>query len=233
MSTQSGREILPHFALPLVPPLENGDHLSREEFERRWEAMPGLKNAELIEGVVHMAAALRAEFHGVPHARLIAWLVDYQDSTPGVQVAANSSVRLDDRNMPQPDAMLWIEGGQSELDSEGYTVGPPELVAEIAASTTSYDLHEKLAVYQRSSVREYLVWRVLERQFDWFVLRDGTYVGLKAGQDSVLRSEVFPGLWLDVAALLRGDGRAVRRVLEQGLAAPEHVEFVARLSGKM
>jgi Uma2 family endonuclease len=232
MSTQISREIPRAIALPRLPPLENGDHLTRAEFERRWDAMPGLKHAELIEGVVYMAAALRAEFHGVPHARLIGWLVNYQDSTPGVQVADSSSVRLDDSNMPQPDAMLWIEGGQSELDGEGYTIGAPELVAEVSASSASYDLHEKKAVYLRHGVREYLVWRVLERQVDWFVLREGSYVGPAAGPDGVLRSEVFPGLWLDVAALLRGDGKAVRHVLEQGMATREHAEFVARLSGK-
>jgi hypothetical protein len=35
-------------------PLENGDRLTRAEFERRYETMPHLKKAELIEGVVHV-----------------------------------------------------------------------------------------------------------------------------------------------------------------------------------
>lgn len=235
MSTQSNQQLSTHVALPLVPPLENGDHLSREEFERRWEAMPGLKNAELIEGVVHMAAALRFRWHGNPHARLAAWLVIFTDETPGVEAADNASVRLDETNMPQPDLLLRIDekcGGQSTETSDGHLDGAPELVAEIAASSASFDLHEKLAVYRRCGVREYLVWRVLDQQFDWFVLREGQYAQLEPGQDSVLRSETFPGLWLDAAALLRGDGLGVRRVLDQGLASPEHGEFVARLQGR-
>jgi Uma2 family endonuclease len=232
MSTQADHEILSQFALPLVPPLENGDHLSREEFERRWESMPGLKNAELIEGVVLMAAAVRYRFHGRPHARLAAWLVIYADETPGVEGADNASVRLDETNMPQPDLLLRIDekcDGQSTETGDGHLQGAPELIAEIAASSASYDLHEKRAVYLRCGVREYLVWRVLDRQFDWFVLREGSYAQLTAGQDGILRSETFPGLWLDAAALLRGDGRGLRRTLERGIASPQHAEFVAQL----
>jgi Uma2 family endonuclease len=230
MSTQSGHEFLTHPTLPLVPPLENGDHLTRAEFERRWEAMPRLKTAELIEGVVHMAAAVRAEFHGVPHARMISWLGEYAASTPGSEAAACASVRLDSRNEPQPDVMLRVtQGGQSVIDGEGYLVGAPELAAEVAASSASYDLHEKLKVYERHGVREYLVWRVIEKQFDWFVLREGRYAKLAAEQDGILRSEFFPGLWLDAAALLRGDGLSVRRALDQGLATPQHAGFVAAL----
>jgi Uma2 family endonuclease len=233
MSIQTTDSSFAHVPFPRVPPLEAGDHLTREEFERRWEAMPGLKNAELIEGVVHMAAAVRAGFHGQPHGRLVFWLGGYEVATPGLQLCDNTSIRLDSTNVPQPDALLRVCdecGGHSSLSSDDYIIGPPELVAEIAASSASYDLHEKKAVYLRHGVREYLVWRVLERQFDWFVLRDGEYASLAAGQDGVLRSEVFPGLWLDSAALLRGDGKTVRRVLEQGLAAPEHAEFVAALA---
>lgn len=232
MSTQSEHELTPPLAFRLSPPLENGDHLSREEFERRWEAMPGLKKAELIEGVVHMAAALRFRGHGNPHARLSAWLVNYADATPGVEAADNTSVRMDATSMPQPDLLLRIEracGGQSTESNDDYIEGAPELIAEIAASSASSDLHEKLALYERSGVREYLVWRVLDQQFDWFVLREGSYERLEAGSDSILRSETFPGLWLDTAALLRNDGLGVRKVLDLGLASPAHAEFAAEL----
>jgi hypothetical protein len=33
-------------------PLRNGEHISRAEFERRWEATPTLTCVELIEGIV-------------------------------------------------------------------------------------------------------------------------------------------------------------------------------------
>jgi Uma2 family endonuclease len=235
MSTQSKHELTTPFALPLVPPLENGDHLTCEEFLRRWDAMPSLKHAELIEGVVHMAAALRIRFHGNPHFRLSVWLGNYVDATSGVEGADNTSVRFDGMNMPQPDLLLRIEdecGGQSRVGSDGHLDRAPELIAEIAASSASQDLHEKLEVYERNGVREYLGWRVLELQFDWRVLRGERYELLEAGQDGILRSETFPGLWLDAAALLRGDGLAVRRILDQGLASPEHAAFVANLQAR-
>lgn len=57
-----------------IPPLENGDRLSRAEFERRYQAMPQVKRAELIEGVVYMASPLRLKSHGEPHGDLIGWL---------------------------------------------------------------------------------------------------------------------------------------------------------------
>ena len=84
-------------------------------------------------------------------------------------------------------------------------------------------------VYRRSNVREYLAWRVLEGGFDWFVLREGRFERLEPGEDGITRSEVFPGLWLDAGVLLSGDLRGVFRALQQGLASPEHAEFVTRL----
>src|SRR5215468_7286816 len=78
-----------------IPPLENGDTLTRAEFERRYESMPHLKKAELIEGVVYMPSPVRQLQHGEPHAHLIIWLGYYLVGTPGVTVGDNSTVRLD------------------------------------------------------------------------------------------------------------------------------------------
>jgi Uma2 family endonuclease len=215
-----------------IPPLENGDRLTRDEFERRYDAMPGLKKAELIEGVVYVPSPTRLHHHGRPHAHLIGWLVQYEVATPGVVVADNSTARLDLDNEPQPDALLLIEparGGQAVIDADDYIQGAPELVAEVAASSASYDLHAKLNVYRRNAVREYLVWRVLDRVVDWFVLRGGQFVPL-AADGGLLKSEVFPGLWLDPEALVRGDMVRAMAVLQQGLGSPEHAAFVARLN---
>lgn len=217
--------------LPSLPPLENGDHLTREQFEDRYHAMPHLKKAELIEGVVYMPSPVRLDQHGSPHAALIGWLTVYWANTPGVRVGADSTIRLDLENEPQPDVLLLIEpnsGGQARIDGDGYVEGAPELVAEVAASSAAIDLHTKFRVYRRNNVREYLVWRVLDRAFDWFVLRGDQYDRLEpvAG---VYRSEQFPGLWLDPDALTRFDLAAVFRVLQQGLAGAEHTAFVARL----
>jgi Uma2 family endonuclease len=212
--------------------LENGDVLTRAEFERRYEAMPHLKKAELIEGVVYVPSPVRHSFHGHPHTHLISWLGQYEAGTPGVEAGADSTVRLDLDNEPQPDALLFIEpacGGQAHIDADGYIEDAPELVAEVASSSASYDLHVKLRVYRRNGVREYLVWRVLDHELDWFVLRAGQYERLSVDAAGLLRSEVFPGLWLDPAALLRGDLATVLAVVQRGLASPEHTAFVARL----
>src|ERR687886_253158 len=106
----SSTTVKPQVAHPAgVPPLENGDRLTRDEFERRYEAMPHLKKAELIEGVVYVPSPVRHRHHGAPHALMIGWLVQYAAGTPGVEEGDNSTVRLDLDNEPQPDALLFID----------------------------------------------------------------------------------------------------------------------------
>ena len=102
-------------------------------------------------------------------------------------------------------------------------------MAEISASSVSYDLGTKLNAYRRSGVREYIVWRVLNHAIDWFVLRDGDFVPLQPDVRGIVKSEAFPGLWLDPAAMIAGDLRHVMQVLNEGLGTPEHAAFVARL----
>jgi Uma2 family endonuclease len=213
-------------------PLEPGDRLTRDEFERRYDAMPGLKKAELIEGVVYMPSPVRHQRHSNPHFNLITWLGTYAAVTPGVEGGDNGTARLDLDNEPQPDALLLIRpecGGQARISTDDYIENAPELVAEVAASSASFDLNTKLNVYRRSGVREYLVWRVLDQVFDWFVLRSGQLQVLPPEADAILRSEVFPGLWLDAGALLGGDMPRVLAVVQQGTATPEHAAFVQKL----
>jgi Uma2 family endonuclease len=214
-----------------VPPLENGDRLTRAEFERRYAAMPATVKAELIEGVVYMSSAVRARSHGLPHGDLVTWAGVYRAHTPGVVLGDNTTIRLDLDNEPQPDVCLMIDrGGQARIDEDDYIESAPEFAAEVAASSASYDLGTKLNAYRRNGVREYVVWRVLDQEIDWFVWREGRYDRLPAGPDGVTRSEVLPGLWLDTAALLRGDLPRVHEVLHQGLAGQDHAAFVARLN---
>jgi hypothetical protein len=218
--------------LPSIPPLEPGDQLTRDEFERRYDAMPHLKKAELLEGIVHMPSPVRLNRHGEPHAHLIGCLFVYSASTHGVRVGDNCSVRLDMDSEPQPDAAMIIEpnrGGRVQISPDDYVVGDPELVAEVAASSVSIDLTTKLRIYRRNQIQEYLVWRVLEQSLDWFVLRNSQYERLSVNTDGFYQSEVFPGLWLDAAALTRFDPAAVLQGLQKGLASPEHAAFVARL----
>ena len=141
-----------------IPRLENGDKLTRTEFERRYHTMPNLKKAELIEGIVYIASPLRITKHGEPHAQIMTWLGFYQAFTPNLQLVDNCTVRLDTDNEPQPDALLRTKvGGRSTISEDGYVEGAPELIVEIAASTASYDLHQKLNVYRRNQVQAYLV----------------------------------------------------------------------------
>src|SRR5262249_47488776 len=146
------------------------------------------------------------EEHGGPHFDLITWLGVYRAYTVGVEGGDNSTLRLDLDNRPQPDAFLRLlpsHGGQSQTSADGYVVGAPELTAEVSASSVSYDLPKKRNASRRNGVREYVVWRVLDREVDWFVLREGRYEHLAASPAGVYQSEVFPGLWLDAAALVR------------------------------
>jgi Uma2 family endonuclease len=209
-----------------LPPLENGDRLTRTEFERRYIAMPDLKKAELIEGIVYMSSPVRV-IHSQPHADLMAWLGVYRAATPGICAHDNPTVRLDADNEPQPDAVLRIErGGRSTISDDDYVEGAPELVIEIADSSASYDLHDKLRVYRRNGVREYIVWRTQSQQIDWFYLVDGEYQPLLPDAAGIIRSRQFPGLWLTVDRLLAGDLLTVLQVLQQGIATAEHQTFV-------
>ena len=214
------------------PPLENGDRLSRGEFERRYSARPDLKKAELIEGVVYMPSPVRSTSHSRPHAAILGWLVTYCASTPGVWADDNATVRLDLDNEPQPDALLRIDeeaGGRSRISADDYVEGAPELIVEIAASSAAIDLHDKLRAYRRNGVQEYVVWRVLDRQIDWFVLSDGEYRPLTADSAGTIESHVFPGLRLAVDALLQGDTARVLMELQSGLRTPRHATFVENL----
>ncbi len=213
---------------PKILPLENGDRLSRSEFERRYQAMPKTKKAELIEGKVYMASPVRI-IHGQPHAYMMTWLGVYCAATPGTQLADNTTVRLDLDNEPQPDALLRIETGQSVIDADNYIQGAPELIVEIAASSASYDLQEKLQVYRRNGVQEYIVWQVSEQIIDWFRLRDGKYLKLQS-ENNIIKSEVFPGLWLATDSILQGDLAQVLEIVQTGLATTEHQNFVNYLN---
>lgn len=217
-----------------ILPLENGDRLSRIEFERRYTAMPKVKKAELIEGVVYMASPLRHRSHGQPHAAIMALLSAYWVATPGVNLGDNSTVRLDLDNEPQPDALLRIEsGGRSLVSTDDYLEGSPELIVEIAASSAAYDLHDKKQVYRRNGVQEYIVWQVYENKLDWFSLTEGEYLPLQPDESGVVKSLVFPGLWLSIPLILTGDLAKAIAVLQSGLNSPEHAQFIELLANQL
>ena len=219
-----------------LPPLENGDRLTRSDFEQRYDAMPHVKKAELIEGIVYMPSPVRVRSHGKPHGQIMGWIGTYSAATPGVDFADNTTLRLDPDNEPQPDAVLWIDaaaGGHARVSDDDYLEGSPELIVEVAASSASDDLHVKREVYRRNGVQEYVVWRVYDRHVDWFRLENGQYVTAPSDAEGMIHSRTFPGLRLAVPALLSGALAHVLAALQQGLASAEHQAFVEALAEAM
>ena len=211
-------------------PLFHGDHLTRAEFERRYAAQPHLKKAELIEGIVYMPSPVSI-YHGKTHANIMAWLGVFRANTPGLHLADNATIRLDLENEVQPDAMLYIapeKGGQVEMEDD-YLAGAPEFIVEVAVSSAAYDLYEKLAIYRRNGVQEYLVLLAYEQETRWYQLVEGTYILLEPDTEGLIRSQVFPGLHFHSDHFWADNLAALLKVLESGLASPEHQEFAAGL----
>jgi len=219
-----------------IPVLENGDRLTRCEFERRYTARPDIRKAELIEGVVHMPSPVRPVEHAEPHAAVLGALFHYCAFTPGARVADNATVRLDAHNEPQPDALLRLDeemGGKSHVGEDGYLEGAPELIVEVASSSASLDMRDKRRVYRRSGVREYIVWRTQHKSIEWFDLVGGEYRPLPRDGRGVVESRVFPGLRLATDALIAGNLSAVLAEVDKGIGSPRHREFVTRLAANM
>lgn len=194
----------PHAGMGRLPTLENGDRLSPEEFRRRYELRPDIKKAELINGVVYLGSPVRLSHHGEPHAILMMELGNYRRTVSGVRLGDNATVRFQDGGEIQPDGFLRYTGrrsGRSRLTAD-YVYDAPELCVEVSGSTASYDLHEKMDLYRRHGVQEYLVWRVDDEAIDWWELSDDTFIPLPPGADGVTRGKVFPGLNINLDALV-------------------------------
>lgn len=216
--------------------LEAGDHLDRDAFHRRYMDLPGIKKAELIDGVVYMPSPTRVRDHATPHGHVVTWLGTYQARSPGVRLADNATVFLGPSDEVQPDALLLLDpaaGGRTRVGEAGYVEGPPELVVEIAASSASYDLHAKRRAFERAGVAEYVVIVVAERRVAWWRLANGRYDVLMADGDGIVRSRVFPGLWLATEPLLAGDLAAVLDVQAAGIASDAHAGFVRENARRM
>jgi len=215
-----------------LPPLVHGQHLDQPTFHERYEAMPPDTRAELVGGVVYMPSPLSYD-HGEEDNDVTGWLFYYKVFTPGVHSPNDATVKLDLQGEPQPDCQLFIfaeQGGQIHIDDEGYIVGAPEFIVEVARSSRCYDLNQKKGDYERAGVREYLVVELDPDRIHWFIRRGKQFKNLAPGPDGIYRSKVFPGLWLDGEALFAEDRRRLLRVLDQGLATPEHASFVAKLA---
>lgn len=215
-----------------VAPLEAGDCLDRAEFHRRYLATPRIRKAELVEGIVYVPSPLGIELHAEPHAATTLWLGTYVAATPGVRMADNATVILDDANEVQPDLLARIEraNSRSRIGQDGYLHGPPELIVEVAASSASYDLHAKRIVYERHGVQEYVVWRTRDQAIEWWALEGGRYVALAPDAKGRIASRVLPGLLLDVPAVLAGNLAGVADVQRAQLGGEAHRAFARRLA---
>ena len=194
-------------------PLESGDRLSQPEFHRRYEAMPNVKRAELIEGVVYLPSPTRYSYHDAQAAIIRTWAGTYVSRHSELLVGNDGTVILDPDNEVQPDAFIFRADGGLTEDADGYLRGAPELVIEVAGSSESRDLHQKKDAYERNGIREYMVWRVYNRNIDMFVLRNGRYEKKQPGPDGIIESEQFTGLRLNVPAALELDLAGVLKTL--------------------
>lgn len=209
--------------------LNAGDHMTREEFLQTWEKLPNIKRAELIGGVVYLPSPLRRP-HGKKDRHISGWLSVYEAATPGCEGGSNAT-SLIGKDCPQSDEFLAILpecGGASW--GEDYVEGSPELLVEVSHSTASIDLHEKFELYQKARVQEYLVVLLKSREIRWHRLVRNKYQLIKADDNGVYRSRVFPGLWLDSKALFADDIAQVLATLQLGIASDEHQKFVAELA---
>jgi Uma2 family endonuclease len=215
-----------------IKPLVAGDKLTREEFLRRWEAMPEVKRAELVGGIVYMPSPVSRQ-HAVTENLLGTWVGVYSAHTPGCEAGNNATWHML-RDAPQPDIDLRIlpeYGGRSRMEGR-FPRGTPELLSEVCLSSTAYDLHQKKDLYREAGVNEYVAVLLWEQEVRWHQLVDDAYHTLAAGPDGIIRSVIFPGLWLDVPALLAADASRVLATLQRGLLSSEHTAFIARLAAQ-
>ncbi len=211
--------------------LVEGQRLDQPTFHALYEAMPPGTRAELIDGVVYMPSPLGLE-HGEAQVPVIVWLSYYAENTPGVRAMDNASTILGWKSEPQPDGLLRIlpEFGGRTWNEGGFLHGGPELVAEVSKATRYVDLGSKKADYERAGVLEYVVRAIDPDEIYWFGQEQGDLVRRPIGDDGLYRSTVFPGLWLDPIALVNGDTRGLRAVVDLGCKTPEHAAFVAKLA---
>jgi Uma2 family endonuclease len=214
------------------PILFDGQRLDQPAFHEIYSQMPEDFRAELIDGVVYLMNMGVFEDHGRSDASINGLLYFYSVETPGTIVQANTTTKLGPRSEVQPDSALLIDpdfGGRTRSDPGRFTVEAPELVVEISNSTLRLDLNTKKRVYEEAGALEYVVFDIPHRKFHWFALSECHFEPLQIGDDGLYRSKAFPGLWLDEAAFVRGDGRSVMASLRLGLESPEHAAFVELL----
>jgi hypothetical protein len=149
-------------AVKLPAPLREGDTCTSAEFVHRWEAMPDLKHAELIDGVVFTTSAI-SYAHGKASGAMGLWLALYRDDTYGVERFAGATVTMGPKDVSQPDLALRI-------------------LPECAGQST----------YERVGVREYITVLLHTKQVIWRELVRGRYRGVTPDDDACTGRTCFP-----------------------------------------
>lgn len=161
------------------------------------------------------------------------WLGQFSVETTGTEVGSNTTARMF-TDAPQPDAYMRILeecGGQTYIEDE-YLWGAPELVAEACYTSAAYDLNEKMDLYCRAGVKEYVTILIAEKEIRWHRLEKKRFIRVALPKDGVYRSKVFPGLWLNAHAMLRQNMKTVLATLNRGLKSAEHTAFVEKLKAR-
>jgi hypothetical protein len=212
-----------------VQPLCQGDNLDRDEFMRRWEALPEIKKAELIGGIVYMPSPILVD-HGDADVNVAGWLMVYEVATPGRASGHNTTAYLLDA-VPQPDLRLVsfrTMAGHPGLRGNSCTVLRswwPRYPRQVHPVTCTKSWNFTGTPTSRNMSR----FCSTSGKLRWHVLEGREYQVVEPDGDGIHRSRTFPGLWLDKGAFLQGDMRKVLDTLEEGLGSPEHQEFVRRL----
>jgi Uma2 family endonuclease len=142
---------------------------------------------------------------------------------------------LGEKSEPQPDTVLMIRreyGGRTRIRGKKtkYIVGPPELVMEVAHSSRAIDLHEKRQDYRRGGVLEYVVFDIDRQTVHWFDLTADKQIPIPS--HGILKSQTFPGFWIDTQALVARDVMRLADCLDEGIASAEHQEFANQLAAR-
>ena len=230
--------------------LFHGMFMRNPEYHTLYEQTPPGFRAELIEWRVYINRDHRGRAGGdlwdEPHGDIVGtkyrhaskqllldwWLGEYAANTPGVDPLSTPTVRMPDGSEPEPDAVLRRisaeELAAEAEDHDGWVTYLPALAAEVSDSTRTRDAGPRRRDYERNGVAEYLMIDLPGRRVRWFARDDaGAYAEMPPGDDGLLKSRAFPGLWLDPAALLAGDRAALKTALAAGLATDEHAAYVA------
>lgn len=216
------------------PPLQAGDQFDAQAFLSRWQQMPELRRAELIDRRVRLLSSPVTTRHGRPAGVLMQWAGYYAGITPGLTLLPDTTTILDDRNVVQPDVQLDLPaslGGSTTEDDNHHVVGPPELVAEAAFASASTDFGETFNRYEAAGVREYVLLRASEHAVDWWVNTDHGFTPIRPDEQGILHSTVFPGLCMRPAMLLAGDAGGLFRLIQHACDASDaHRALVASLA---